>query len=110
MKKKQNNKSQLKDEWVIKLVNAAEKSVKGYEKYLLDQMNFSELAKLKKKMMKISTLMCLMVCCGCSGIKLGPSCNSLGAVLNTFVQGTYDREVSRATYEREHPAEPTRRK
>ena len=58
MKKKQNNKSQLKDEWVIKLVNAAEKSVKGYEKYLLDQMNFSELAKLMTELRDLLPLGC----------------------------------------------------
>tara|TARA_R110000824_G_scaffold200311_1_gene384296 strand:+ start:2254 stop:2433 length:180 start_codon:yes stop_codon:yes gene_type:complete len=36
----------LSDEWVIKLINAADKAVKGYEKYLLDQLNFRELAKI----------------------------------------------------------------
>jgi len=31
---------------VIKLVNLAEKSVRGYEKYLLDKIDYSELAKI----------------------------------------------------------------
>jgi len=41
-----NNKKPFDREWVIKLVNLAEKSVRGYEKYLLDKIDYSELAKI----------------------------------------------------------------
>ena len=44
-KKKSNSKS-LEDEWVIKLISSAEKAVKGYEKYLLDKIDYTDLAKL----------------------------------------------------------------
>jgi len=44
--KPKNNKKLLEDEWVIQLVNAAESAVNGYEKYLLDEINYRELAKI----------------------------------------------------------------
>lgn len=44
MKKSNNN--PLENEWVIKLVDAAEKTVKSYEQYLLDKINYSELAQI----------------------------------------------------------------
>ena len=51
MKKKKYN--SLENEWVIKLVDSAEKAVKGYEKYLLDKINYSELAKLMTDLREI---------------------------------------------------------
>ena len=44
-KNKNNSKTPISDDWVIKLINAADSVVKGYEKYLLDQMDYIELAK-----------------------------------------------------------------
>ena len=44
--KKNSNSKALEDEWVIRLISAADKAVKGYEKYLLDKMDYTDLAKI----------------------------------------------------------------
>ena len=51
--KKNNSKTPLSDEWVIRLIDAAENSVKGYEKYLLDQIDYNELAKLMSNLREL---------------------------------------------------------
>ena len=38
------------DEWVSELVEAAESAVIGYEKYLKDELNYSELARIMKNL------------------------------------------------------------
>ena len=43
---KNNKKDLLKSEWILKLVDASENAVKGYEQYLLDKINYSDLAKI----------------------------------------------------------------
>ena len=40
-------------EWVLRLVDSAEKVVKGYEQYLLDRVNYDELAKLMKDLREL---------------------------------------------------------
>ena len=44
------NKSSQENEWVIQLVNAAEKAVTGYEQYLLDKLGYYELAKIMQEL------------------------------------------------------------
>jgi len=34
----------IKDEWVIRLIDAAENVVNGYEQYLLDKIDYTDLA------------------------------------------------------------------
>ncbi len=41
------------NEWVLRLVDAAEKAVKGYEQYLLDRVKYDELAKLMKDLREL---------------------------------------------------------
>ena len=38
------------DEWVTDLVDAAEAAVIGYEKYLKDELNYRELARIMKQL------------------------------------------------------------
>ena len=38
------------DEWVDNLVEAAESAVIGYEKYLKDELNYRELARIMKQL------------------------------------------------------------
>ncbi len=54
-KKKPTNskKSPKQNEWVLRLVDAAEKAVKGYEQYLLDRVRYDELAKLMKDLREL---------------------------------------------------------
>ncbi len=47
------NKGPNRNEWVLRLVDSAEKVVKGYEKYLLDQIDYSELAKLMTELREL---------------------------------------------------------
>ena len=42
--KKTTNQNPLKNEWVIKLVDASQKVVEGYEDYLMDRIGYRELA------------------------------------------------------------------
>ena len=49
-RRNKNNKNPLENEWVIKLINAAEEVVKGYEEYLMDDLGYRELAILMKKL------------------------------------------------------------
>ena len=48
MERKKNNQNKqqnpLKNEWVIKLVDASQKAVEGYEDYLMDRIGYRELA------------------------------------------------------------------
>ena len=44
--KKTHNSKLLQDEWVIQLISAADTAVKSYEKYLLDELDYSDLAKI----------------------------------------------------------------
>ena len=48
MERKKNNQNKqqnpLKNEWVIKLVDASQKVVEGYEDYLMDRIGYRELA------------------------------------------------------------------
>jgi len=46
MAKKKNNQNPIKDEWVIRLIDAAKDVVDGYEKYLLDEIDYTDLAHL----------------------------------------------------------------
>ena len=48
--KKTNNQNPLKNEWVIKLVDASQKVVEGYEDYLMDRIGYRELAIRMKKL------------------------------------------------------------
>ena len=57
MKNPKNNKP-LKDDWVIKLVEASKKSVDCYEKYLLDQIDYKELAKVMTELRDILPIGC----------------------------------------------------
>jgi len=57
MKNQKNNKP-LKDDWVIKLIEAAKKSVDAYEKYLLDQIDYQELAKTMTELRDILPIGC----------------------------------------------------
>ena len=59
---KNNKKDFLKSEWVIKLVDASENAVKGYEQYLLDKINYSDLAKIMTELRDLLPL-------GCKGTK-----------------------------------------
>ncbi len=43
----------LENEWVIKLVEAARETVKGYEDYLLDKQTYSQLAEIMKKLREL---------------------------------------------------------
>lgn len=54
-KKKLTNskKSPKQNEWVLRLVDAAEKAVKGYEQYLMDRVKYDELAKLMTELREL---------------------------------------------------------
>ena len=56
--KKKSNSKPLQDEWVIQLIKASEKAVKGYEKYLLDEMNYSDLARIMTDLRDILPMGC----------------------------------------------------
>ena len=43
-------KKPTQDEWLVGLVDAAETAVIGYEKYLKDELNYLELAKIMKNL------------------------------------------------------------
>jgi hypothetical protein len=49
MKQNKDN-SRPENEWVIQLVDAAENSVKVYERYLLDKLGYQELAKIMQEL------------------------------------------------------------
>jgi hypothetical protein len=51
--KKKSNRKPLEDEWVIQLISASEKAVKGYEKYLLDKIDYSDLAKIMSELREV---------------------------------------------------------
>jgi len=40
----------IQSEWISDLVDAAENAVMGYEKYLKDELNYLELAKIMKRL------------------------------------------------------------
>jgi|TARA_R110000851_G_scaffold99997_3_gene215410 hypothetical protein len=42
-----------KDKWLKQLVETSEIVVKGYEKYLLNELNYDELAKLMTRLRKL---------------------------------------------------------
>jgi|TARA_Y100000310_G_C20622336_1_gene784042 hypothetical protein len=42
-----------KDKWLKQLIETSEVVVKGYEKYLLDELNYNELAKLMTDLRKL---------------------------------------------------------
>ena len=52
-KKTTAKKTPEQNEWVLRLVDAAEKVVKGYEQYLLDRVKYNELAKLMKDLREL---------------------------------------------------------
>ena len=43
-------KKPVQDEWVSDLVELAESAVVGYEKYLKDELNYRELARIMKRL------------------------------------------------------------
>ena len=53
MAKDKNKKNPIKDEWVIRLIDAAKNVVDGYEKYLLDEIDYTDLAHLMVKLREI---------------------------------------------------------
>ena len=57
-KKKVNGKKNWKEpedktKWLLDLIDASEAAVKGYEKYLLNKINYNELAKLMTRLRKV---------------------------------------------------------
>mgnify|MGYP003652152652 CR=1 FL=1 len=48
--KKTNNRNHPENEWVIRLIDAARAAVKGYEKYLLDRIDYDDLAILMQEL------------------------------------------------------------
>ena len=42
-----------REKWLKQLIQTAEVAVKGYEKYLLDELNYNELAKLMTRLRKV---------------------------------------------------------
>ena len=42
-----------KEKWLKQLIETSEVVVKGYEKYLLDELNYNELAKLMTRLRKL---------------------------------------------------------
>ena len=46
----ENKQNPLKNEWVIKLVDASQKVVEGYEYYLMDEISHRELANRMTKL------------------------------------------------------------
>ena len=57
MNNPKNNKP-LKDEWVITLIEAAKNSVDAYEKYLLDQLDYKELARIMTELRDVLPVGC----------------------------------------------------
>jgi len=53
-----NDKHPIEQEWVLKLVDASENAVKGYEKYLLDEIDYSELARIMTELRDLLPLGC----------------------------------------------------
>lgn len=51
--KKENKKNLTPNNWVEELVSTSKNAVIGYEKYLLDEINYNELAKLITKLRKV---------------------------------------------------------
>jgi len=47
------SKKPIQTKWLAALVEAAENAVLGYEQYLLDELNYIELAKLMTKLKKL---------------------------------------------------------
>jgi hypothetical protein len=45
-----------KDMWIKELIKRSTKSVKGYEQYLLNKLNYDELAKIMKELRSILPL------------------------------------------------------
>ena len=50
---KQNKNNQIKDEWVIRLIDASTDVVNGYEKYLLDEIDYTDLAHLMLELKEV---------------------------------------------------------
>ena len=55
---KNKNKNPIEKEWVIKLIDAAEDVVNGYEKYLLDEIDYTDLAHLMVELREILPIGC----------------------------------------------------
>jgi len=55
---KQNN-NPIKDEWVIKLIDASTDVVVGYEKYLLDEIDYTDLAHLMLQLKEVLPKGCI---------------------------------------------------
>jgi len=54
--RKKNN--PIKDEWVIRLIDSARDVVNGYEKYLLDEIDYTDLARLMIELRDILPMGC----------------------------------------------------
>lgn len=55
---KQNN-NPIKDEWVIRLIDASKDVVIGYEKYLLDEIDYTDLAHLMLQLKEVLPKGCI---------------------------------------------------
>lgn len=53
------NNKQIKDEWVIRLIDAAKDVVVGYEKYLMDELDYTDLAHLMVVLREILPTGCI---------------------------------------------------
>ncbi|MAH42440.1 hypothetical protein CL614_01795 [archaeon] len=52
-KVKKNNKKPTPDDWTDELVSVSKDAVLGYEKYLLNEINYNDLAKIMVKVRKV---------------------------------------------------------
>ena len=52
-RRNKNNKNPLENEWVIKLIDAAENVVNGYEDYIMNNLGYRELAIMMKKLREL---------------------------------------------------------
>ena len=48
----------IKDEWVIRLIDAAQNVVNGYEKYLLDEIDYTDLAHIMVELRELLPIGC----------------------------------------------------
>jgi|2_EtaG_2_1085320.scaffolds.fasta_scaffold17131_2 hypothetical protein len=53
MAKKRNNKKTTQDDWIEELISVSKDAVLGYENYLLDNINYNDLANIITKLRKV---------------------------------------------------------
>tara|TARA_Y100000034_G_C6851113_1_gene386156 strand:- start:167 stop:379 length:213 start_codon:yes stop_codon:yes gene_type:complete len=53
MVKKRNNKKTTQDDWIKELISISKDVVLGYENYLLDKINYNDLANIITKLRKV---------------------------------------------------------